>query len=133
VEVVRRAFAQFEQGNFWVPELFDADARVRWLDVVGLKSETVGLQSMSDFMRTWFEVHENLTMTAERLIDAWRSSRRFRRMARTRSGFRRLYGLAPCCGVDPAQREGDQHRGLQRPRFRPRSRRAAGVGLLRFE
>jgi hypothetical protein len=48
VEIVRRAFAQFEQGNFWVPEFFDPSVRIRWLDAVGTESETVGLQAMSE-------------------------------------------------------------------------------------
>jgi ketosteroid isomerase-like protein len=70
VEIVRRAYAEFERGNFWVPEFFDPSIRIKWLDAVGTESETVGLQAMSDFMRNFLEVHENLTLTAERIIDA---------------------------------------------------------------
>jgi ketosteroid isomerase-like protein len=70
VEIVRRAFAQFEQGNFWVPEFFDPSVRIRWLDAVGTESETVGLQAMSEFMMNWLEVHESLRLTADRVIDA---------------------------------------------------------------
>jgi ketosteroid isomerase-like protein len=70
VEVVRRAYAEFEQGNFWMPEFFDPSVRIKWLDAVGTESETVGLQAMSDFMQNWLEVHDNLTLTAERIIDA---------------------------------------------------------------
>lgn len=70
MEIVRRAYAEFERGNFWVPEFFDPSVRIKWLDAVGAESETVGLEAMSDFMRTWLEVHEDLKLTAERIIDA---------------------------------------------------------------
>ena len=32
VEVVRGTFAEFERGNFWVPEVFDPSIRVVWLE-----------------------------------------------------------------------------------------------------
>jgi ketosteroid isomerase-like protein len=70
VKVVRRLYAETERGNFWVPEFFDPDIRIRWLDAVGTESETVGLEAMSDFMTNFLDVHENLTLTAERIIDA---------------------------------------------------------------
>jgi ketosteroid isomerase-like protein len=69
VEVVRQAYAEFERGNFWVPEFFDPDIRIRWLDVVGARAETVGLENLTRFLRDWFAAQQ-LTMTAERLIDA---------------------------------------------------------------
>ena len=31
VEIVRGAFAEFERGNFWIPEVFDPSIRVVWL------------------------------------------------------------------------------------------------------
>jgi hypothetical protein len=34
VEIVRGAFAEFERGNFWIPEVFDPSIRIVWL--VGL-------------------------------------------------------------------------------------------------
>src|SRR5262245_30298574 len=70
VEVVRRAYAEFEQGNYWVQEFFDPNVRVRWLDAVGLESETVGLQAMSDHMLSWLEVYGDMRLAAERIIDA---------------------------------------------------------------
>jgi len=72
VEIVRRAFAEFEQGNFWVPEAFDPSVRIEWLDPLGVVgvSETVGLERLGTTLRTWFESWDRLTMTAEQLIDA---------------------------------------------------------------
>jgi ketosteroid isomerase-like protein len=70
VEIVRRFYAETERGNFWVPEFFDPSVRIRWLDAVGTESETVGLQAMSDFMTNWFEFAENMTLVAERFIEA---------------------------------------------------------------
>ena len=70
VEIVRRVYSAFEQGDFWVPEYFDPNVRVIWLDVLGVKTETVGLQAMSDVMRSWLQAFDLLTLTAERLIDA---------------------------------------------------------------
>ena len=35
VEIVRRLYSATEQGNFWVPELFDPQVRIVWLDGVG--------------------------------------------------------------------------------------------------
>ena len=72
VEIVRRAFAEFEQGNFWVPEVFDPSVRIEWLDPLGVVgvSETVGLEQLGAALRIWLESWGRLTMTAERLIDA---------------------------------------------------------------
>jgi len=72
VEVVRRAFAEFEQGNFWVPEVFDPSVRIEWLDPLGVVgvSETVGLEQLGAALRIWLESWDRLTMIADRLIDA---------------------------------------------------------------
>ena len=70
VEVVSRAFAEFQRGNFWVPELFEPDVRIRWLDAAGTPSETEGLQDMSNFMLNWLGAFDNLSMVAERIVDA---------------------------------------------------------------
>jgi ketosteroid isomerase-like protein len=70
VEIVRQVFTAFEQGNFWVPEHFDPDVRVVWLDVVGGARETIGLRAMGDAMRSWLQAYDRITLGAERLIDA---------------------------------------------------------------
>ena len=70
VEVVKRALAEFQRGNFWVPEFFEPDVRIRWLDAVGAPSETVGLQDMSTFMLNWLGTFDNMSMVAERVVDA---------------------------------------------------------------
>ena len=70
VEIVKRALAEFQRGNFWVPEFFEPDVRIRWLDAVGAPSETVGLQDMSTFMLNWLGTFDNMSMVAERVIDA---------------------------------------------------------------
>jgi hypothetical protein len=44
VEIVRSAHAQFEQGNFWIPEIFDPRVRIVWLPVAGGEMETVGFE-----------------------------------------------------------------------------------------
>jgi ketosteroid isomerase-like protein len=71
VEVVRRAFAEFEQGNFWVPEVFDPSVRIEWLDAMpGGTTETLGLEQLAATLRSWFESWDRVTLTAERLFDA---------------------------------------------------------------
>ena len=70
VEVVHRAFAEFERGNFGELEFYDPEVRVVWLDLVGEESETIGLQGMSDFMKKMFETFEHLSLAAERIVDA---------------------------------------------------------------
>jgi ketosteroid isomerase-like protein len=67
---VRRAHAEFERGNFWVPELFDPGVRVVWLSVIGGEMETVGLPEMSRVMTDWMQSWEQVTLVAERFIDA---------------------------------------------------------------
>jgi ketosteroid isomerase-like protein len=57
-------------GNFWVPELFEPDVRIRWLDAVGAPSETVGLRDMSNFILNWLETFDDLSMVAERVVGA---------------------------------------------------------------
>src|SRR4051794_4540161 len=70
VEIVGRLYAAFEQGNFWVPEFFDPNVRVVWLDGVGIETETVGLRAMSDVMKSWLAAYDHLNQTADRLIEA---------------------------------------------------------------
>src|SRR6188768_53286 len=58
VEIVRRVFAEFERGNFWVPEFFDPDVRVTWLDATpGGEAESVGIEGMTrtvgEWLRSW--------------------------------------------------------------------------------
>jgi ketosteroid isomerase-like protein len=70
VEVVRRAHAEFERGNFWVPEFFDAGVRVVWLSAIGVEDQTVGLPGMSRVMIDWMQSWEQVSLVAERFIDA---------------------------------------------------------------
>jgi ketosteroid isomerase-like protein len=71
VEIVRGAFAEFERGNFWIPEVFDPSIRVVWLDpIAGGKTETVGLDEMARTVKEWLGSFEQITTVAERLIDA---------------------------------------------------------------
>jgi ketosteroid isomerase-like protein len=70
VEIVKRALAEFQRGNFWVPEFFEPDVRIRWVDAVGAPSETVGLRDMGDFMLNWLETFDQMSMVAERVLDA---------------------------------------------------------------
>jgi ketosteroid isomerase-like protein len=70
VEIISRIYSATEQGNFWVPEFFDPDVHIVWLEAVGTERETVGLEAMARMMRTWLDAYENVTLTAERLVDA---------------------------------------------------------------
>jgi ketosteroid isomerase-like protein len=70
VEIVRRVLAEYEQGNFRILDPFDPNVRVRWLDTVGAEPENVGTQEAGEFLKGWFEVQKDLSLTAERLIDA---------------------------------------------------------------
>ena len=38
VEIVRRVSADFERGNFWVPDVWDPNVRVVWLDALAARS-----------------------------------------------------------------------------------------------
>jgi ketosteroid isomerase-like protein len=71
VEIVRGAFAEFERGNFWIPEIFDPSIRIVWLPgPFGGDVETVGLEGMSRMMKDWMESWEQVTTVAEQVIDA---------------------------------------------------------------
>jgi ketosteroid isomerase-like protein len=71
VEIVRGAFAEFERGHFWIPEVFDPSIRVVWLDpIAGGKTETVGVDEMARTVTEWLRSFEQMTTIAERLIDA---------------------------------------------------------------
>jgi ketosteroid isomerase-like protein len=70
VEIVQDAFAEFERGNFWIPDIFDANVRVVWLPVIGGEAETVGLEGMSRMTKDWVRSWEQITTVAEQLIDA---------------------------------------------------------------
>jgi ketosteroid isomerase-like protein len=70
VEIVRQVFSEFAEGNFWVPERFDPNIRVVWLDGLQFGMETVGLQAMSDAMREWLQSYDEVRLTADRIIDA---------------------------------------------------------------
>src|SRR3954453_16133336 len=70
VEIVRRAYAEFERGNYWVPECFDPDVRVVWLPAIGGDEESVGLRDVGRAMLTWLGAWDNVRLIAERFIDA---------------------------------------------------------------
>jgi ketosteroid isomerase-like protein len=70
VEIVRRAHAEFERGNFWLTEIFDPGVRVVWLGAVGMEEETVGLPDLSRVLMDWIRSWEQATNVAERIIDA---------------------------------------------------------------
>ena len=70
VEIISRIYSATEQGNFWVPEFFHPDVHIVWLEAVGTERETVGLEAMSEMMRNWLDAYENVTLAAERLVDA---------------------------------------------------------------
>ena len=70
MEVVRDAHAEFERGNFWIPDIFDPSVRVVWLPVAGGVQETVGLDGMARAMKEWMEPWEQVTTVPERIIDA---------------------------------------------------------------
>jgi ketosteroid isomerase-like protein len=70
VEIVRGAHAEFERGNFWIPDIFDPSVRVVWLPVAGGVHETVGLDGMARAMKEWMQPWEQVTNVPERLIDA---------------------------------------------------------------
>ena len=71
VEIVRGAFAEFERGNFWVPEVFDPNVRVVWLSpIAGGEPESVGLDAMTRTVKEWMESWEQVTTIAEQVIDA---------------------------------------------------------------
>jgi ketosteroid isomerase-like protein len=69
VEIVRGAHAEFERGNFWLPEIFDPSVRVVWLPVAGGEPETIGLDSLGRMMKDWMQPWEQVTTVAERFID----------------------------------------------------------------
>jgi ketosteroid isomerase-like protein len=71
VEVVRRAFAEFARGNFWVSEFFDPDVRVVWLDAMAPGAlESKGLEGLSQGIKGFVEAFDHVTTEAERIIDA---------------------------------------------------------------
>jgi ketosteroid isomerase-like protein len=69
VEVVRRVQAEFERGNFWVPDSFDPSVRIVWLPFAGGQQETVGLEAMSRTLIDWLQPWEQATNVAERFVD----------------------------------------------------------------
>lgn len=71
VEIVRRVFAEFERGNFWVPEFFDPDVRVTWLDATpGGEAESVGIEGMTRTVGEWLSSWDRVTLSAERITGA---------------------------------------------------------------
>jgi ketosteroid isomerase-like protein len=71
VETVRRAYAEFERGNFWVPEFFDPNVRVVWLDAMAPgERETEGLAGLSRGVKGFVESFDHVTTEAERIVDA---------------------------------------------------------------
>jgi ketosteroid isomerase-like protein len=63
-------FSAFEEGNFWVPERFDPNIRIVWLDALRFETETVGLQALSDVLREALPSFDEVKLTADRIIDA---------------------------------------------------------------
>jgi ketosteroid isomerase-like protein len=68
---VRGAFAEFERGNFWVPEIFDPSVRVVWLSpIAGGELESVGLDEMGRTVKEWMQSWEQVTNVPEQIIGA---------------------------------------------------------------
>jgi uncharacterized protein len=70
VEMVRRAYAEFEHGKFWAPEFFDPGVRIVWLPAIGGDEETVGLPEMGRVVQDWMRSWDHVRLIAERFIDA---------------------------------------------------------------
>jgi ketosteroid isomerase-like protein len=71
VEVVRSAFAEFERGNFWVPQFFDSAIRVEWLDATpGGEAESAGIDGMTRTVSEWLAAMDRVSLTAERISGA---------------------------------------------------------------
>ena len=71
VQIVQSAFAEFDRGNFWVPEVFDPSVRIVWLESLGpIPAQSVGLEQLGSVIKAWFESWERVTLSAERIIDA---------------------------------------------------------------
>jgi ketosteroid isomerase-like protein len=71
VEIVRGAYAEFERGNFWVPEIFDQNVRIVWLSAIaGGENESVGLVELGRTVKEWMASWEQITNVPERIIDA---------------------------------------------------------------
>ena len=71
LEVVRRAYAEFERGNFWVPEIFDPSVRVVWLSpIAGGEAESVGVESIGPTVKEWLGSWDRITIVPERFVDA---------------------------------------------------------------
>ena len=71
VKIVQDAFAEFERGNFWVPEIFDPGVRIGWLSAIaGGELETVGVHEMTRTIKDWMQSWEHVTSVPERFIDA---------------------------------------------------------------
>jgi ketosteroid isomerase-like protein len=71
VEIVRGAFAEFARGNFWLPEIFDPDVHVVWLDATAPGvAESAGLEGLSQGLKGFLEAFDEVTTEAERIVDA---------------------------------------------------------------
>ena len=70
VEIVRRAYAEWERGNFNTPEVFDPEVHVVWINPIFVPhSETRGLEALNQAMREFLDAWELGTATAGQLID----------------------------------------------------------------
>jgi ketosteroid isomerase-like protein len=71
VETVKRIYAEFERGNFWLPDLFDPSIELVWSDAMFARSaQSKGHEELTAHMRELFDAWERVTATAERIIDA---------------------------------------------------------------
>ena len=71
VEVIRRVLSEWERGNFWTGESFDPDVHVRWMNPIFVhRSETHGLDELSQAMVEFLEAWERITARAERIVSA---------------------------------------------------------------
>jgi ketosteroid isomerase-like protein len=71
VEVVRRVLSEWERGNFGTGEFFDPDVHVRWINPIFVhRSETHGLEELSQAMVEFLDAWEQITARAERIVSA---------------------------------------------------------------
>ncbi len=71
VEIVRSAYAEWERGNFATPQFFDPSIQMTWVDPIFVpRAETQGIEELNRAMQEFLDAWENVTVTAERIVDA---------------------------------------------------------------
>ena len=70
VKLLEGVYAEWAEGNFWTPDVFDPEVEIIWRrDAPDTHGTTKGIPVMGTMLKEWFQGLEDVRFEAERFVD----------------------------------------------------------------